>query len=512
MKTLTEMKWAALLGATMLSLTSGCGTSTSSLESLTPTAPAVEEHTESLNPERRGIGAMPLPELGPSAMAITVNVRRSLAVTDDAILSRFPLEAVMNQLVATSGVPTTSLDLFHQWWDTERPAPGLGMGPNCDSPGVANMNGFNFTCPRREGDQALVDPFQDPMSSDAYLPIGLFNRFDLAPANGANCGEYRIAFGRRSGLTDGFNRNLIIFEAMLPNPSPALGLEGCRPVAQFWADLTSDLDVNSRGAKLQNFYFTGLANFGPVLHIDNLGNRGSATGQVRTNQFVLADIQPASDWLLREFKIRKICIASTGACTLRFIPVTVKTNPGGILFSSTSVHPLTPAFQSTDFISQVPSLAINDANLFNMSIPDAENSGQSDAMHPMENNYVNQFGTGASPFRTNIQTKLNAIASTLTPDQIVARAMSLSCGGCHFLSGGQDLGGGLTGPFSMTFVHVSEKTEAGPDGPRHLISRALTGTFLPHRKAVLETFLNSSCGDAVCAPWETHASCGADCP
>ncbi len=282
-------------------------------------------------------------------------------------------------------------------------------------------------------------------------------------------------------------------------------------MANFWSNLTSDPDVNSRATKLHDFYFNGLPNpdpskppFMPVLHIDNLGNRPSDTGQVRSNQFEQAN------WLLREFKIRRSC--STSTCVVQFIPVTVKTNPGGTLFNPGSAHPLAPSFQNADFISQVPSLAINNINLFTMAIPDPENSGQSDAQSPTENHYVNQFGTAASPFRTNIQNALSTIPSTLTPDQVVARAMALSCAGCHQLSVGANLGGGITWPFSLRFVHVSEGTETGPDGPRHQISSALTGVFIPHRKAVFETFLNSSCGDAVCDAWETHASCSADCP
>ncbi|WP_224241076.1 hypothetical protein [Hyalangium gracile] len=512
MKSLNPKTWAALLGATMLSLTSGCGSSASEPEEPTPSAPVVEEQSENLHPERRGIGALPLPaRQGPSAMLVPVDPRRSLVVTDQIILARFPFKDVMDKLVLTSGVPTTSLDVFHQWWDTARVAPGLGLGPNCNSPGVANMNGFPYACPRAEGIQATVDPFFNPTSNpDSYLPIGLFNRFDLAPANGSNCGEYRIAFAKRSGISGGINRNLIIFEAMLPNPSPALGLEGCRPVADFWSNLTAQPSASTRAAMLRDFYFNGLpnpngpTNFMPVLHIDNLGNRPRESGQVRSNQFM------QNNWNLREFKIQREC--GTTGCALRFIPVTVKTNPGGTLFNPLSAHPLAPGFQSVDFISQVPSLAVNDINLFNMVLPDNRNSGQSDAQSPTENHYVNQFGTGPSAFRTNIQSSLSTIPSTLTPDQVVARAMALSCAGCHQLSVGRDLGGGITWPFSLRFVHVSEQTEPGPDGPRHQISPALINVFIPHRKAVLETFLNSSCGDAVCAAWETHASCSADCP
>jgi hypothetical protein len=433
-----------------------------------------------------------------------VDPQRSLVVTDDAILSKFTLQEVMDQVVGTGDAPMSALDLFHQWWDTERPSPGLGAGPHCDSPGIANMNGFPFTCRQAEGGQALVDPFTDAANNpNAYMPVGLFNRFVLAPADGANCGEYRIVFARRSGLTNPRSRLFVIFEAVLANPTPAQGLEGCRPVATFWGNLTADADVSSRATKLHDFYFVGLDGFGPVIHADNLGNRSSNTGQVRINQFM----QPT--WNLREFKVRRNC--STGTCTVQFNPVTVKTNPGGSLFNPASTHPLASDFQNVIFPDQVASLAINDINLFTFTVPDAFNSGQSDQQNPTENQYVNQFGTAPSTLRTNIQSALNAISSTLTPQQVVARAQALSCAGCHHLSNGADMGGGLRWPPSLGFTHVSEQTNQGPDGPRHIISPALAGTFIPHRKEVLDNFLSSSCGDSVCNAWETQASCSADC-
>jgi hypothetical protein len=506
-KTQHERRWLALLGATALTLSSGCGT-----EAMEPAAPApvtapAEETEESLNPERRGIGALPeMVPSGPTASVVTVDPRRSLVVTDQAVLSGFSFSLLMSELVASSGVATTELDLFHQWWDTARPTPGLGVGAHCDTTGIANMNGFPYTCPRKEGDQALVDPFVNATSNpSSYIPIGLFNRFDLASTRGTNCGEYRIAYAKRSGQTNGADRNLVIFEAVLPNPTPAKGLEGCRPVANFWADLTNDADPISRASKLRTFYFIGLPGFMPVVHIDNYGNRTTdATGQIRSNQFM------QSNWTLREFKLRKEC-RSLSPCTLRFLPVTVKTNPGGTLFNPASAHPEAANFQNSSFPAQVSRLAVNDLNTFTMFTSDLHNSGQSDAQSSTENHYVNQFGVAASTFRTNIQTQLTAIGSTLTPDNIVARAQAQSCAGCHQLSNGANLGGGLIWPSSQRFTHVSESTETGPDGLRHRISPALTNVFIPHRKAVFETFLNAACGDGVCNPWESTSFCPADC-
>lgn len=86
--------------------------------------------------------------------------------------------------------------------------------------------------------------------------------------------------------------------------------------------------------------------------------------------------------------------------------------------------------------------------------------------------------------RNAIQAKLTAIGSTLTVNNILDRATTQTCGGCHQLSNGAPLGGGLTWPSSGFFVHVDESG---------FLSQALTGTFLPHRKTVLEKFINDRC-------------------
>jgi hypothetical protein len=183
--------------------------------------------------------------------ARTIDSRRSLAVTEQSILARFAFERVMNQLVAQSGVPgLTSLDLFRQWWDTQNPRPGLELGPHCDdevsSNGETILNGFSYTCRTgpAEGIQATSgDPYTDPATNpDAYLPIGLFNRFDLARADGVNCGEYRIVYAKHSGITNGLERNLLIFEAALPNPDLDQGLDGCRKIVEFWSKLSQTDD------------------------------------------------------------------------------------------------------------------------------------------------------------------------------------------------------------------------------------------------------------------------------
>lgn len=461
----------------------------------------------SLNPERRGIGLLPLgdtPSLAKPKLDVVLEPRRSLAVTDTAILSRFSFEEVMNRLAEQSGIPgLTGLRLYQEWWDSQRKAPGLGLGgPHCNDQllpdGSTGFNGFAYTCPRKEGGQAMQNPFLSPDTNiNAYVPIGLFNRFDLAAQDGSDCGEYRIVFARRSGITDPDSRNLIAFEGVLPNAHPKKGIQGCRKVMRFWAELSQEPDVAARAEALHRFYFEGLGKFSPVIHIDNLGNATDrASGQVRTNQFMAYG--SGTPWTLREFRVRKRCIGDT--CTMRFEPDTVKTNPAGVLFNPKQSHPLEEDFEQR-FVSQVAALAANDVLRYSMVTEDRFNSGQSNSTGT-ENLYVHQFGNGASPLRTKLQEELNRLGSTLTPNNIVARAQTLSCAGCHQLSTNVSLGGGLTWPNKSKpyeFVHVSERTmEDGPDGPRYGLSEALVGTFLPYRQQLMEAFLEER------PPFEKH--------
>jgi hypothetical protein len=434
------------------------------------------EGGDHLHSDRGGIGAV---AQALESDPITIDPRRSLAVTEVAILSQFSLTEVLNQLATQSNVPgLTGVQMFRQLWDTQNPAPGTGAGPHCNDTIIASqpsLNSFPYGCRPTEGAQANLPS----VNITRYSAIGLFNRFDLAPSDGADCGEHRIIFGR----TSGGGRNFIIFEAVLPNPQPELGLEGCRPVANFWRDLSTNDDVASRATALRSFYLNGLPGFLPVVHLDNYGNTGLSrpTGQVRTNQFM------QSPWMLREFKLQRAC--GLGGCTARFMPVTDKTNPFGGLFSPTSTHARTAEFQGTFLPSQVARLAVNDINLFNYTVPDRFNTGESVSQAPSINDYSSVF-SGTSTLASNIQAELNEIGSALTPANIVARAEALSCGGCHQLSAGVNLGGGLTFPNSAGFVHVTEFPEPGPEGNRFGISQALTDVFLPHRQAVLEGYLN----------------------
>ena len=433
------------------------------------------------------------------AQPITIDPRRSLVVTEEAILARFPLERVMDQLASQSGAANvTALSLWQQWWDTQNPKPGLGLGPHCDdttdSHGNPTLNGFPYTCrpAPSEGALAGVDPFVNPGTNpDEHVPIGLFNRFDLSPGDGTDCGEYRIVYAKRSGLAaEGTSdRNLIIFEMTLPNPNPQQKIKGCRKIVDQWKDLTGMDDVEDRADRLEAMYFDGLQGLPPIVHIEHLGAGPSGKGQIRTNQFMRNGT--TEPWVLREYKLQRTC-AGSSCSDMDVVPVSVKGNPFGPLFDPANPSPLAAEFRAA-FVEQVENLAAAGLTEIDFSIPDQFNAAHSIASASGDNNYVTRFGTGDNPFRAAIAARLAELGSTLTPDDIVARAQALSCAGCHRLNNAMAIGNGLIHPSAKGFVHITERETEVVDGElRFVLSEALTDHFLPKRKQVMEDYLNNT--------------------
>jgi hypothetical protein len=418
------------------------------------------------------------------APVLPLNARRSLVVTDQAILDGFSFERVMNAVVARSGTRTTAIRLYQQLFDTQNAKPGL-VAPDaahCDDFIVAGktvFNGLPRRCPTDEGALATTDPF----ANSDHIPLGLINRFDLAPADGSNCGQYRIIFAKKSDAA--FRRLHFIFEAVLPNPTPSAGIAGCRPVAQFWADLSNVDSISERRARLDRFFFTGLDGFDPVIDPEHFS--AASGGGIRTmhnsnaplgNRFYQFRLAKRGDQLIAE-------------------PDVLENMPLGHFFDATYDTPTARRFRDA-FVANVRNLAIQDENLSFMNIPREfllaeSNPGQSELDVVFEIPFVrSQFTLEGLVFSTRISAELLKAGSKLSPTEVVTRANHLSCTGCHFFRGnvGED---GLSAPISVEFYQqISESfTEAGEAGPRFAISKTMRAVFIPHRMEVLRNFLNS---------------------
>lgn len=411
---------------------------------------------------------------------VDVSAEVVLMITEPSILAAFPMEEVMDQLALLGpggGAGQTGTEVFQQWWSSqrERQMGDPANHPFCDDNG-STINGFPIQCPRNESQLEAFD-------ATSHHPTAIVNRFDLAPTNGAHCGEYRLVYAKNSGVGGG--SNFIIFEGVLPNPDPACGLVGCRPVAEFWASLELVNDPAIRASLLHDFYYQGLPGFEPIVRPESYGfvPAGTPSGQIRTNQFM------SFDWNLREFILTESCTG--GTCEMLVQQTTVKGNPSPELWDGS--HPLSASYES-DFVAQMAlqQPAVEDVNNLGMETLEIYNTGESDSQG-------NSGPTAAvyNPTGSMATAIGNAIpgASFLTVADVAERAQTMTCGGCHQTSSAANLGTQFSAGIDLlwppqipAFVHIDANS---------LLSTALTepGGFLDRRKQVLEDFLLTTCDE-----------------
>jgi hypothetical protein len=423
----------------------------------------------------------------PPTAPTTLNPTRSFEVTDKPIVASFTLTRVLEQLIARSGVQGLTADqLIGQMFDTQNPRPGFvdPDGPHCDDTftnGVPSFNGFPRRCPTQEGTLAAVQNLVGE-----FFPLGLMNRFDQAPPDGSNCGQYRMVFAHKETSTDSLLRRHVIFEAILPNPNPSLGLAACRPVAQFWADLSTVDSMDERRARLEKFFFQGLDGFAPVVDAANFADPGG----IRT-------LNQSSDGVrFYQFRMAKQC--GSAGCTLRFTPDILENMPFGLLFDGTDTSAQARALRA-EFVRQVPTLAIEDLNLMSMRIPREYLTAESNPISdPGVFFFELAFDKGKTTpdgiaFRASIQSELDRVGSKLTPNNVVVRAEEMACSGCHGFNGAVPFGGNVK--LVIGFIGnpmISEDILAdGEAGPltRYGVDPIVEKQFIPHRMQILLDFL-----------------------
>ncbi|MCH9682263.1 MAG: hypothetical protein K0V04_12565 [Deltaproteobacteria bacterium] len=437
-----------------------------------------------------GPGPGPTVEIPPNACVplSLLDERRSLIETNSALLAPFSLRRAFER-VAINGGLTPGADTTHDLLidhSNDAASAFVDAAGHCDdelTDGSPSLNGFPLTCPRIEGQQIG--------NLDNWFPIAMVNRLDLAPADGAHCGEQRMIYANNSQ-----GRMFIILEAQIPNPNPGCGVAACRPIAEMWAGLSDIDDVAQRRQILGSAFFgthpaLSAAGFPPFMRAQHMS---FGTGQLRTNNF---DQFP---WDLKEFKL----VAGPGG---RVVPeqVAVAANPFGPLLNDAFAHPLGPACR-TAFIDAIEGLVTDDVSLMALDMPAQCLAAES--LDEFDNLYDFQISLGSQTFRDEIEARAALLGNPLTAEQVGARAaFAGSCIGCHQQQVGADLGNGIVGPFSQGFVHVDElftQSCGASGGQCFAISGALDDHFLPTRhQAVLDVLAGcpDACGAAAPAPF-----------
>jgi hypothetical protein len=418
----------------------------------------------------------------------------ALLVRDPDILSRFPLDRVLGQIVATAGAQMTPEELLQRLFDTENTA-ATGAFPDAvhcdDAENEAFSHAEAVDCPRAEGALAKSGGLFVPGDPDFFTPIALINRFDLMPENTMSCGEYRIVYAKWSGLSDPSNRAFLILEAALRNPTG--GLAGCRPVAELWASLEPDASSASRADKLEKLYFEGVDGSDPVVHADHYGldqfdcSYSGACGQVRLGQGMQAP------WEFRQLRLRRPFMGESGP-PLSFAPTRVTNSPRPELFDPALTDPQGSSFR-TEFAWDLRGMTEPTvARIRRISLQEYD-SGQSAIEGAGQPDYlarVKQSSAGAAFIDAIAQGISHADLPDCPPDDpithqsILERATALSCAGCHaperLLSPERKVGCGLVWPKSLGEAHIDE---------HGVLSDALTQVFLPHRADVFSTYLQA---------------------
>lgn len=347
-------------------------------------------------------------------------------------------------------------------------------------PEFGAIDGYPLQCPRIEANQ--ID------NIDAWFPISISNRFDHAPEDGANCGQQRIVFANNSQ-----NRMFMIFEAVIPNPNPGCGLAACRPVVEFWARLNDVTDVDKRRKQLKKAFLTGhpkleAGGFGPFV---DARNYAFGTGQVRTNNF---DQDP---WTLREFKLVEHPRPGKKSL-LHAAQVPVTYSPIGDHWNDALDTPLGPECRES-FLVAMEGLLTDEPDA--MSFPIDPMCRAAESRDDGISDFAQQLVLGTGAFEAAIEARLDELGSPLTAIDIAQRAhFAGACIGCHEQTNGADLGNGVRAPFSAGFTHSVEFADDCGDGQQcFAISDALTSSFLPHRKAVMEAFLASTPCEGECS-------------
>jgi hypothetical protein len=266
-----------------------------------------------------------------------------------------------------------------------------------------------------------------------------------------------------------------------------IGLAGCAPITDFWAERSSDANVAQTVTALEKLYYQGIPGVEPVVKAENYG---LPMGQLRVNLFKTPNPRTVP-WSLREFLVS---FDLDGRAI--FKPEPVDDSPTAALFRIASGSSV---FSEEDFNSFRD--AFLGQPLCNLVNPDRikKNASANDIINGISAGYDPRFNDFESISQGNadnpatetdlllinqVKTRLAALSdlSGVSPAQLMNRAGTMTCGGCHQFSaedGNNDLGNNATWPASLGFVHVDETGALSP---------LLNDVFIPQRIKIAQQF------------------------
>src|SRR6185436_17995080 len=221
----------------------------------------------------------------------------------------------------------------------------------------------------------------------------------------------------------------VIFEGSLRNPRPEAGLAACRPIAQFWANLSAVDSLPERRARLESFFYEGIAGFPPLLHPDHFRD---APNGIRNMHRI--DGQNA-----RFYQFRVVSECPGGACRVFAKPDVLENVASATLLDVNDTSPRAVRYREF-FLTQIGNLTIRNASGFFMNTPDEFLMAETDvpdgkAHTPMINGLSAGAATGAGrELGTKIAQAIQANGSDASIIQLMYRATFVTCEGCHVRS------------------------------------------------------------------------------
>ncbi|RYZ02013.1 MAG: hypothetical protein EOO73_33365 [Myxococcales bacterium] len=433
--------------------------------------------------EGGGAGAEPEPR----ADALVLRPERSLLISDPAVLEGLTLERVLWSLAGVNG---HEMYLAFARSFVPRALAEEAAGPRCDDEaaveaGASSLNGFPIPCPAEA--EALLHSNENKV----WKPLSVTNRFDLAPEGGENCGEQHLSFylSRVGALVTASLR----FSAVIANPSPELGLEGCRPLVDFWASLSrAEYDrpadrahaleaaflgpsLSSRSASAPELQALVAAGYLPFMSPEHFGRRG------RLQLLYLGD---KGIWHFFEHAL----VSADEGWVLRR-PLTQSLPILALVSQEPSGNPC-----ASQLLASLPGLLDDDPVNQRMNVAPSCFAGTDVTEGPTLLSGLYGWvpeGTYGPTLEKLLERELNMRYPSygLYPSDVAARAdFAGTCNGCHYPKGS---------PFANpgTIAHVNpQRTEpcgrSGGDEERSCYARSplLKLSFLPRWTALLQNF------------------------